>query len=113
MYNSQNFNLEMTHGANTTAGYTYVSGLLCPSDSVKERPAAPWAPLNYAANVGGPGPISQWSGTIVPGKNTWYNNANNGVVTISRGSPTGRRTRRCSASTSSGCRGRTRSRACS
>ncbi len=80
MYNAQNFSLEMTNGANTTAGYTYVSGLLCPSDSVRERPAAPWAPLNYAANVGGPGPISQWSGTIVPGKNKWYNNANNGVV---------------------------------
>ncbi len=82
MYNAQNFSLEMTNGANTTAGYSYVSGLLCPSDSTRERPAPPWAPLSYAGNVGGPGPISQWSGTIVPGRNKWYNNGNNGIVTI-------------------------------
>ena len=28
--------------------------------------------------MGGPGTISQWSGTIVPSKNPWYNNSNNG-----------------------------------
>ena len=77
MYNSLNFNLEMTNGANTTVGYSLLPTLLCPSDNVKARPASPWAPLNYAANVGGPGTISTWSGVIVPSTNPWYNNSNN------------------------------------
>lgn len=54
--------------------------LICPSESVTARPASPWAPLNYAGNAGGPGPISQWSGTIIPSANKccgWYNNSNN------------------------------------
>ena len=77
MYSSLNFSLEMTNGANTTVGYSYVATFLCPSDSSRARPASPWAPLNYAGNIGGPGTISQWSGTIVPGNNVWYNNSNN------------------------------------
>jgi len=80
MYNSLNFSLLMTDGANTTVGYSFVATLLCPSEDKTDRPASPWAPSNYAANVGGPGAISQWSGVIVPGKNAWYNNSNNGAV---------------------------------
>jgi prepilin-type processing-associated H-X9-DG protein len=68
----------MTSGENTTVGYSAVKTLLCPSENVASRPAAPWAPANYAASVGGPGPISQWSGTIITGKNPWYNNGSNG-----------------------------------
>lgn len=77
MYNSLNFSLEATNGANTTVGYSSVATYLCPSESSKARPADPWAPHSYAANVGGPGTIKQWSGTIVPGTNPWYNNGNN------------------------------------
>jgi prepilin-type N-terminal cleavage/methylation domain-containing protein/prepilin-type processing-associated H-X9-DG protein len=77
MYNALNFSLEMTNGANTTVGYSYIATYLCPSESTKARPGDPWAPGNYAANVGGPGTIKQWTGTIVPGKNPWYNNSNN------------------------------------
>ena len=77
MYHSLNFSLEMTNGANTTVGYSSVATYLCPSESIKARPADPWAPHNYAANVGGPGTIKQWSGTIVPAWNPWYNNSNN------------------------------------
>ncbi len=77
MYNALNFNFEMTNGANTTVGYSLLPTLICPSESVKARPANPWAPLNYAANVGGPGSISTWSGVIVPATNPWYNNSNN------------------------------------
>ena len=78
MYNSLNFSLEMTNGANTTVGYSYIATFLCPSESVQARPGSPWAPLNYAGNVGGPGAISQWSGTIIPMRNAnWYNNSNN------------------------------------
>jgi prepilin-type N-terminal cleavage/methylation domain-containing protein/prepilin-type processing-associated H-X9-DG protein len=77
MYNALNFSFEMTNGANTTVGFSIVTTLLCPSESAKARPANPWAPLNYAANVGGPGMISTWSGLIVPATNGWYNNSNN------------------------------------
>ena len=78
MYNSLNFNLLMTDGSNTTVGYSLVASFICPSESVQARAASPWAPSNYAANVGGPGVISQWTGVIVPGTNPWYNNSNNG-----------------------------------
>ncbi len=92
MYNSLNFNLLMTDGPNTTAGYSLIAGFICPSETLTARPASPWAPLNYAGNVGGPGAISQWSGVIVPGTfwpNTYYNNSNNqgavGTQSISDG----------------------------
>ncbi len=78
LYNSFNFNLTATDPSNTTAGYTLIPTLICPSDSITARPASPWAPLNYAGNIGGPGAISMWSGVIVPGTNpNWYNNSNN------------------------------------
>ena len=77
MYNALNFSLEMTNGANTTVGYSFVATYLCPSESVLARPGDPWAPGSYASNVGGPGTIKQWSGTMVPGKNAWYNNGGN------------------------------------
>jgi prepilin-type N-terminal cleavage/methylation domain-containing protein/prepilin-type processing-associated H-X9-DG protein len=77
LYNALNFNWEMTAGCNTTVGYSIVATFLCPSENVKARPASPWAPLNYAANIGGPGAISQWSGVIIPSTNPWYNNSNN------------------------------------
>ena len=100
LYNSLNFNLTATDPSNTTAGYSLIPTLLCPSDNVTARPASPWAPLNYAGNVGGPGTISQWSGVIVPGTNPWYNNSNNQGARRDRSrSPTGPRIPRCGAST--------------
>ncbi|HEY2157363.1 MAG TPA: DUF1559 domain-containing protein [Isosphaeraceae bacterium] len=75
MYNSLNFNFEMTNGRNTTVGYSYVATFICPSESLTSRPAPSWAPMNYAGNIGGPGTISAWSGTIVPAYNPWYNNS--------------------------------------
>jgi prepilin-type N-terminal cleavage/methylation domain-containing protein/prepilin-type processing-associated H-X9-DG protein len=78
MFNALNFNLVMTDGSNTTVGYTFYAAMLCPSESSVTRPASPWASLNYACNVGGPGAIAQWTGTIIPGNNPWYNNSNNG-----------------------------------
>jgi prepilin-type N-terminal cleavage/methylation domain-containing protein/prepilin-type processing-associated H-X9-DG protein len=80
MYNALNFSWEMTNGANTTVGYSLVATFICPSEDQTARPASPWAPLNYAANAGGPGTISQWSGVVVPGPNPWYNNSNNHSV---------------------------------
>jgi prepilin-type N-terminal cleavage/methylation domain-containing protein/prepilin-type processing-associated H-X9-DG protein len=80
MYNSLNFSWEMTNGANTTVGYSLVATFICPSEDQTARPASPWAPLNYAANAGGPGSISMWDGVVVPGPNPWYNNSNNNSV---------------------------------
>jgi len=80
MFNSLNFNLAMTDNANTTVGYSLVATLICPSEDSTDRPAPNWAPSNYAANVSGPGTISQWSGVIVPSRNPWYNNSNNASV---------------------------------
>jgi len=77
MFNALNFSLSMTDPPNTTVGYTLLPTFICPSDNVKTRPANPWAPLSYHANVGGPGTISTWSGVIIPGTNPWYNNSNN------------------------------------
>ncbi len=78
MFNATNFSLVMTDGSNTTVGYSLLANLICPSESLQSRPASPWAPLNYAANVGGPGTMAMWTGPIVPGNNPWYNNGNNG-----------------------------------
>jgi len=58
MFNALNFNLPMTDSANNTVGFSYVAAFMCPSESVQSRPAPSWAPINYAANVGGPGSLS-------------------------------------------------------
>jgi len=78
MYNALNFNLAMTDASNNTVTYSFIAAYMCPSESVQARPGSPWAPFNYAANNGGPGTISMWSGVIVPsGNNGWYSNSNN------------------------------------
>ncbi len=52
--------------ANTTVGYLQMGYLLCPSDGSKVRPGNPYGSTNYVGNYGGPGIMSQYSGTIVP-----------------------------------------------
>jgi len=76
LFNALNFNYEMTNAVNTTVSYSSNGTMLCPSESVRQRPGSPWAPANYMGNAGGPGTIKLWSGTIVPGRNSWNNNAN-------------------------------------
>jgi prepilin-type N-terminal cleavage/methylation domain-containing protein/prepilin-type processing-associated H-X9-DG protein len=51
---------------NSTVGYTQVNGLLCPSETNKAQPIAPFATLNYFGNLGGPGAIKYFTGMIVP-----------------------------------------------
>ncbi|MDX2037520.1 MAG: DUF1559 domain-containing protein [Isosphaeraceae bacterium] len=51
---------------NTTVGYLQLGMLLCPSENLKVQPSRPWGTTNYVGNYGGPGPISRWSGTVVP-----------------------------------------------
>lgn len=50
---------------NTTVMYTQVGFLLCPSESASTRPQPPYGTLNYVGNVGGPGAIRTFSGTII------------------------------------------------
>jgi len=50
---------------NTTVMYTTVAALLCPADSTSGKPQAPYGPLNYVGNIGGPGAIQTFSGTMV------------------------------------------------
>jgi prepilin-type N-terminal cleavage/methylation domain-containing protein/prepilin-type processing-associated H-X9-DG protein len=66
LVNAFNFNMQSDLPENSTVGYTAVASLLCPSESQAQRPAHPWAPLNYHGNWGGPGVVEAWTGTIVP-----------------------------------------------
>jgi len=67
LYNAYNTSINPDQPANYTVGFNQLSVLLCPSDSIKARPAAPWGSMSYHANQGGPGTMRIWSGTIVPG----------------------------------------------
>jgi prepilin-type processing-associated H-X9-DG protein len=80
--------------ANRTANATLVNTYICPSENILNPwPALPdlWAPASYAGNLGGPGPISQNSGIIVPATETFqtllgpgwcWNNGNNAYFGI-------------------------------
>jgi prepilin-type processing-associated H-X9-DG protein len=65
LYNAYNQSWTPDWPPNSTASYNALAVLLCPSDNQKQRPAYPWAPMNYRGNFGGPGVIRYWSGTIV------------------------------------------------
>ena len=73
LFNSMNFSLGNYGLQITTAGYTQISALLCPSESIGQRPGYPWGTLNYVGNFGGPGQIMAYSGTIIPPKDLLLN----------------------------------------
>jgi len=50
---------------NTTVMYNQLSMYLCPSENVVTRPQPPYGALNYVGNVGGPGCIKSFSGTMI------------------------------------------------
>ena len=60
--------------ANTTVGYTQIGVLLCPSDGTSARPVDPYGTKSYHCNLGGPGIILAWSGSIVAPR-SWSSNA--------------------------------------
>ncbi|GAC1468692.1 MAG: DUF1559 domain-containing protein [Isosphaeraceae bacterium] len=73
LFNSFNFSLGMFGNA---SGYTIQHGndtlisiqlatLICPSDGGSQRPQAPWGMTNYVGNMGGPGQIGMFTGSIV------------------------------------------------
>ncbi|WP_422925010.1 DUF1559 domain-containing protein [Singulisphaera sp. PoT] len=70
LFNAFNFSQGPDQAQNTTVSYNQLAGYLCPSESVKQRPQAPWGAISYMANVGGPGVVQNWSGTIVPAYGT-------------------------------------------
>lgn len=73
LFNAMNFSLGNYGYQVTTAGYTQVASLLCPSESIGQRPGYPWATSSYVGNYGGPGQIMAYSGTIVPPKDLLLN----------------------------------------
>jgi prepilin-type processing-associated H-X9-DG protein len=64
LYNAYNFNRGADEPSNYTVGFSQVATLLCPSDVLLGRPARPWGANSYHGNHGGPGFLSNWSGTI-------------------------------------------------
>jgi prepilin-type N-terminal cleavage/methylation domain-containing protein len=56
--------MTIQHG-NDTVISIQLAALICPSDGATVRPQPPWGTTNYVGNVGGPGQISGFSGTIV------------------------------------------------
>ena len=73
LYNSFNLSVPPTDGANTSLNSQKIGVFLCPSDPQLQRPAVAnspayqWSPINYSANLGGPGAIKRGTGPIVPG----------------------------------------------
>jgi prepilin-type N-terminal cleavage/methylation domain-containing protein/prepilin-type processing-associated H-X9-DG protein len=66
LYNSANYSFGGSDAPNlNTVTLTRISGLICPSENLKN---GPWVATfaNYAANFGGPASISTWNGVIVP-----------------------------------------------
>jgi prepilin-type N-terminal cleavage/methylation domain-containing protein/prepilin-type processing-associated H-X9-DG protein len=85
VYTAFNFAYQPDYPQNSSVGYNQLPFLLCPSEDVKARPFAPWAPMSYHGNLGGPGVIQIWTGTIIP----YYTNypqiwwsLTNGVITV-------------------------------
>jgi prepilin-type N-terminal cleavage/methylation domain-containing protein/prepilin-type processing-associated H-X9-DG protein len=65
LYNAFNFYLSADLPHNTTVGYSQQAYLLCPSDTVKFRPATPYGVNSYHCNEGGATAISLWDGPMV------------------------------------------------
>ena len=64
IFNSYNFHVDGLDPTNTTCGYNSIKSLMCPSENIGVRTWGSWAPFNYRGNHGGPGVITNWSGTI-------------------------------------------------
>jgi prepilin-type processing-associated H-X9-DG protein len=89
LYNAMNFStFTLVQAQNTTGGYTQLASLLCPSESISQRPGFPWATSSYVNNQGGPGPIAAWTGVVVPGPNLWTAGQNGNIAPFSFASVT-------------------------
>jgi len=68
VFSALNFSIGMRDKskANQTAANVEVATYICPSEAQKTRPSTLYGACNYVASLGGPGPISMYSGVIVP-----------------------------------------------
>ena len=73
--NAQGFTIQ--HG-NDTLIAIQLATLICPSDGTVQRPSPPWGVTNYVGNMGGPGQIAGFTGTIVSGSLGWGPDQQNG-----------------------------------
>jgi prepilin-type N-terminal cleavage/methylation domain-containing protein/prepilin-type processing-associated H-X9-DG protein len=62
LYNTYNFGWAPDQPQNSTVAYNALAVMICPSDGQTQRPANPWAPMNYHGNQGGPGVLRHWNG---------------------------------------------------
>jgi prepilin-type N-terminal cleavage/methylation domain-containing protein/prepilin-type processing-associated H-X9-DG protein len=65
-FNAVNFSLGAWNNEQTTAAFTQLSTLLCPSESQTQRLYWNYYVANYVGNYGGPAAIQPYSGTIIP-----------------------------------------------
>jgi len=93
LFNAFNFSRGwFVDNVNTTVSYTQIATLLCPSEDSKQRPTQVYGTQNYMGNVGGPGIIKRWTGTIVsPGGARGWNDGTStlgpfGIESIKDGS---------------------------
>lgn len=84
LFNSYNYSAKSSGPENSTTGYTQLASFLCPSDESSRAPNYPWAASNYFGNLGGPGIVQRFTGTMV-GPNPWSTatHTNLGTVTFS------------------------------
>ena len=66
VFNAINFSIGVWDPGQNTVTVTQLATLLCPSESVIQRPSDPDGTSNYAGNYGGPAAIKAYSGTIIP-----------------------------------------------
>jgi len=64
MFENEKFQQGQVQHGNDTLLYIQLAVLICPSDSSREKPQDPIGTTNYVGNIGGPGQISMFSGTI-------------------------------------------------
>lgn len=85
VFNAFNYSAWAGAAENSSSGYAQISSFLCPSDEATKTPYYPWAASNYFGNLGGPGIISLFTGTVVGPFGTngnWSTHNNLGTVTF-------------------------------
>jgi prepilin-type N-terminal cleavage/methylation domain-containing protein/prepilin-type processing-associated H-X9-DG protein len=65
IFDAQNFDFGPDEPINSTSVSLQLSAFLCPSDGIS-APDPPNQPMNYHGNLGGPGVLRNWMGTVVP-----------------------------------------------
>jgi prepilin-type N-terminal cleavage/methylation domain-containing protein/prepilin-type processing-associated H-X9-DG protein len=74
----------MQHG-NDTLIAIQLATLICPSDGSSTKPSPPWGVTNYVGNMGGPGQLAGFTGTIVSGSLGWGPDQGNcGAVSLAK-----------------------------